>query len=76
MTSSAPVYRDNNTCHAPSNSMKSVTPSRRLNSFSRAVNSAGTSTGSKLPRKLCTAGRGWSLGNSNTAAAPANCSRP
>ncbi len=56
--------------------MKSVAPSRRPRALSlRGSSAAGSRTGREAPRKLCTAGRGRSVGSSRSGGRPASCRR-
>ncbi len=74
-TSSLPLYRDSSVWKAPSATMYSVTPSCRPSARSLSSTSAGSWTCSLAPRKLCTAGRGWSVGSSSSSGAPRSFSR-
>ncbi|HEX5872798.1 MAG TPA: hypothetical protein VFY65_20345 [Longimicrobium sp.] len=73
-TSSVPAYLPSSTWKAASITMYSVAPSPRATACSRCTSAAGSSTASRAPRYVCTAGRGWSVGSSSSAGAPASCS--
>ncbi len=55
--------------------MKRVAPSRRLRASVWRMRPAGSRTGREAPRKLCTAGRGRSVGSSREGGRPASCRR-
>ncbi len=55
--------------------MKSVTPLRRDNSRRAAESSGENRTDSSSPSKLCSAGRGESVGSSRTVGAPSSWCR-
>ena len=55
--------------------MNSVAPSRRPRALAWRASAAGSSTDRVAPRKLCTAGRGRSVGSFKRGGSPASCRR-
>ncbi|CAM4120497.1 hypothetical protein COSO111634_33485 [Corallococcus soli] len=53
--------------------MKGVAPSSRLNAHRVSRSDRGIVTEQLLPRNVCTAGRGRSVGSSSACGAPPSC---
>ena len=71
--SSWPLVRARRAWKPARSTMKSVAPSRRARASICRVSPAGSRTGRVAPRKLCTAGRGRSVGSSRSGGRPARC---
>ncbi len=69
-----PLNRESSTWNAVSNTMNAVTPCARAQRVTLAIVAASSEKPSAPPMKLCTAGRGRSVGSASVAGMPARWS--